>query len=139
MAINNTESTVIIYALLSSSSELAALVGDRIFPMRAPQNANPNCITFMEISVSPVGIKGYAKNEQARVQIDVFAPTQSNAGHIAKLVRKAMEPVLPATIGGVFTQVVEFDDQQNMIEESAEDTGMYRISQDYLIYYNRTA
>jgi hypothetical protein len=133
----NIETNLITYAILSASTELNALVSNRIYPMRAPQNANPNCITYLEISIVSVGIKSRHKNEKSRVQIDVFSETQSNAGAIAKAVKRAMlGQSLPGTFGGVYTQTIEFDDQQNFIEEAAEDRGMYRISQDYLIYYN---
>jgi len=137
MPSSNIESDLITYAILSNASELTALVSDRIFPQYAPQEATPTCITYLEISIRPIGIKGKHKNEQSRVQIDSYGLTRASCSAIAKAVKRAMEAqTLPATLGGVYVQTIEFDDQQNYFEESAEDRGMYRISQDYLIYYN---
>lgn len=137
---SNLESVLATYNLLSNDSALTALVGGRIFPQRAPNDANPTCVIYTEISVTPLGIvQGFAKNESARMQIDCYGATQAEAGAISRAVRNAMQPSLPGTFGGVNVQTIELDTRISNIDDNADNEGYYRITMDFLIYYKRNA
>lgn len=135
---SNLESVQATYNLLSTSTALSSIVGTRIYPQRAPNNAFPTCVIYTEISVTPYGIvQGFAKNESARMQIDCYGATQQEAGAISVAVRNAMQPTLPGTFGGVNVSTIELDGRISNIDDNAGDEGYYRITMDFLIYYKR--
>lgn len=77
-----------VYALLSASSALAALVSDRIYPGQAKQGAAAPRVVFLPVSEVPQNsLQGYTSGlTKARVQIDCYARTYEGANDVANAV-----------------------------------------------------
>jgi type III secretory pathway lipoprotein EscJ len=127
-----------VYNILSNNAALTAVVSTRINPLRIPQESAFPAISYQLISVIPHPSKsGSSKSDFARVQINSFGLTYQSAVQVADLVRNAMQLTLPATFNSVFVQTCEFDSEMHLTDDNAAFAGVYHISQDYIINYNR--
>lgn len=126
------------YNILSNNAALTAVVGTRINPLRMPQETAFPAITLHAISNIPNPSKnGHSKSDFTRVQIDTYGTTYQSAYSVAELVRTAMEVATPGVFNGVTVQVIEYDGEVEMSEDNAGFAGVYHVSQDYIINYNR--
>jgi hypothetical protein len=126
------------YNILSNNAALTAVVGTRINPLRMPQETTFPAITLHVISnVAHMSKNGPSKSDFARVQIDSYGTTYQSAYSVAELVRTAMQVQTPGTFNGVTVQVIEYDGEVEMSEDNADFAGVYHVSQDYIINYNR--
>lgn len=63
-----------IYSVLSADADIIALVGDRIYPVRAPQRTPQPYIVFTQVSGNASNHVSAQSNErEARIQVDIFA------------------------------------------------------------------
>ena len=126
------------YNILSNNAALTAVVGTRINPLRMPQETTFPAITLHVISnIANPSKSGHSKSDFARVQIDTYGTTYQSAYSTAELVRTAMEVATPGVFNGVTVQVIEYDGEVEMSEDNAGFAGVYHVSQDYIINYNR--
>ena len=127
-----------VYNILSNNAALTAVVSTRINPLRIPQESAFPAISYQLISVIPHPSKSSSsKSDFARVQINSFGLTYQSAVQVADLVRNAMQLTLPSTFNSVFVQTCEFDSEMHLTDDNAAFAGVYHISQDYIINYNR--
>ena len=62
----------------------------------------------------------------------------ASAQSVASAIRNAFEVVtLPATFNSITCQTIEFDGEIHTADDVAGFNGLYQISQDYLINFNR--
>jgi len=80
---------------------------------------------------------GPSKTDFARVQVDVYGTTYQSVYQTAELVRTALQIATPGTFNAVTVQVIEYDGEIEMVEDQAGFAGVYHVSQDYIINYNR--
>lgn len=73
---------------------LTAVVGDRVYALRAPQDTQAPYITWLPVSVEEVPDIDSPQQTLAvtRLQIDVWAKSYQSASQIAGLVRAALAP-----------------------------------------------
>jgi hypothetical protein len=127
-----------VYNILSNNSALTAVVGSRINPLRLPQGSAFPAITLHVISNVPhMSKSGPSKTDFARVQVDVYGTTYQSVYQTAELVRTALQIATPGTFNAVTVQVIEYDGEIEMVEDQAGFAGVYHVSQDYIINYNR--
>jgi hypothetical protein len=127
-----------VYNILSNNSALTAVVGSRINPLRLPQGSAFPAITLHVISNVPhMSKSGPSKTDFARVQVDVYGTTYQSVYQTAELVRTALQIATPGTFNAVTVQVIEYDGEIQMVEDQAGFAGVYHVSQDYIINYNR--
>lgn len=127
-----------VYNILSNNSALTAVVGSRINPLRLPQGSAFPAITIHLISNVPhMSKSGPSKTDFARVQVDVYGTTYQSAYQTAELVRTALQVTTPGTFNAVTVQVIEYDGEIEMVEDQAGFAGVYHVSQDYIVNYNR--
>lgn len=127
-------------AYLLGSGAIAALVGQRVYPIKLPQGITASSIVYTKISGlgdhHMQGPSGLARN---RVQVDSWAATGDAATALALLVKERLDgfhgsmlwgsnsPQASVTVRGIF-----FDNENEFYDDTAK---LYRASQDYFVWY----
>lgn len=122
-----------IYAILTASAALSAIVGTRIYPDIGTQRGAYPLITYSVVSSVPYDTKnGPATVEQVRVQVDVHTYTMTQATQINVLVRSILDRYPTATaIGGIVIDGIQY---AGMNPDDYDDkTKIYMKSQDFFI------
>jgi len=125
-----------LYAHLSGDADVAALVGDRIYPLLVPQDADLPALAYQRISGVPIyahdGPPGLAR---ARVQITCLGRSYSEAKDLAARVRAALSGYR-GTMGGAGGVEVGAAFIENHRDELAEAFGPAPVARlDCLIWY----
>lgn len=122
---------------LTGYAGLTSLISTRVYPMRIPQGATIPCITYQRISTPRIkthDTSGSSGTAYPRFQFDAWATTYASAKTITDQVRAALNGY-KATIGTTNSVVVYgalVDDER---PEFDSETGLYRISSDYVIWH----
>lgn len=127
----------IAYNILSNYGELTSLVSTRINPLRIPQESAFPAISYNLVSVitSPTNTS-HSRTDFARVQVNSFGVTFSDAIDVAAQVRAAFEAATyPGIFNNVLCQAVEIDSEMHMTDDEAGFAGIYQVSQDFIINY----
>ena len=74
-----------IFAVLNGDAGLTAIVGDRIYPVKADQTASFPYVVFLKVS-GTIGIhmKGASNDREARIQFDIYSKNYTNVEDIRK-------------------------------------------------------
>lgn len=124
-----------IYPLLNNDATLTALVGSKIYPVKAPQNTSVPFVVFTVNATLPVNTKeGVATKEQKQLQVDTYASTLANAGDIAEAIRNILDNH-SGTTNNVNIRQMWFDDED--YGDFIEDLGFFSISQAYEVIIER--
>jgi Protein of unknown function (DUF3168) len=114
---------------LLATPAVQALVGTRIYPMRAPQSPTYPLVIYQQISGDHLeGHQGSAGAVKARFQYGSVATDYSKAHQVAEAVRSALQGWRDPAIGIQGTTLVtelDFED---------ENLGLYRVLADYFIW-----
>ncbi len=130
--------------LTLSDATVAQLVGTRMYSDAMPQNAAMPAIEYMVIDTVPnEHLGGIIAATQARVQIDSYAVTRSEANELADAVRLALEHQHRGETAATATFINEISlasgEIYGLIEaEVGTDQRRYVTTLDFLVYY-RTA
>ena len=127
----------IAYNILSNYGELTSLVSTRINPLRIPQESAFPAISYNLVSVITSSTNtSHSRTDFARVQVNSFGVTFSDAIDVAAQVRAAFEAATyPGIFNGVLCQAVEIDSEMHMTDDEAGFAGIYQVSQDFIINY----
>jgi len=120
---------------LNTYAGLTALVGQRIYYIKAPQTVIEPYVVFFKVSAQ----RSYHTTADdgmvsSRFQFSVFSPTYSVAKQITVQISLAL-PRGPANIGttpGVDIGGIFYNDETDLFEN---ETNLYHIACDYLINY----
>jgi len=129
------ELEAVLYAHLASYAGLVAIVSDRIYPMIMPQDPTYPSITFQRID----GPREHAFVMDAglahpRIQVDSWGKSYASVKSVATQLRGALERWADET-----TNPVVLDSLLDNDEDTQEaETGLYRIRQDWVIWYRET-
>ena len=123
---------------LSNYAGLVSLISTRVHPMRIPQGATIPCLTYQRISTPRLNthdVSGATGTAHPRFQFDAWAATYDSAKDITDQVRAALQGYKGSMgTGGtaVTVQAVLSADER---PEFNPETGLYRISSDYIIWH----
>lgn len=126
-----------VYSRLTGHAGLAALVGSRVYPLVLPQRPTLPAVTYQRVEAlrqSAMGVDtGLAS---ARVQVDSWATTYAGSKGVAAQVRAALQR-WRGTEAGVTVEDAFLERDQDLFEDegSSAEGKLYRVSQDYLIWY----
>lgn len=80
-----------IFSLLTTSTTITATMGNRIYPVRAPQNVASPYAVYQRISGGQVnGLDGYLTLENPRIQLDVYSTSYSQVKTLAEAIQTQM-------------------------------------------------
>ena len=84
----------IVYSILSDATSVTALVGSRLNPVRIPQESTFPAISYNLVSliVNPTN-SGHSQTEFARVQVNIYAISFSDAIQLSGQVRDAFDKI----------------------------------------------
>ncbi len=127
-------------AKLKSMADVTALVGTRIFPMRAPQGAVLPFITYQRVSRRPVNwVRGTSTTNFLRIQVNCWATDYDGAVALAAAVRGDEDPNAPTGLSGwidgegeVWHLDIGTDDAEN-ITPGRDEFEAIRVIQDYIV------
>jgi hypothetical protein len=127
-------------ARLIDDATMFGLVGNRIYPGRAPQKPTMPYVVYHRISTvrSATLDTGNTKVPEVRMQVDVVATTQSEVETILNQMRLVMDN-FRGTSSGVTVLGVSVDDEQDQPEfYEGSDTVFYHSSLDFSIIYRES-
>lgn len=116
-----------IYSLLTASVPLVALVGDRIYPLVAPQDSPTPRVVVTGVDGIPVtSLLGFTSGlSDVRVQVDAYSKDFDEAQAVAKEVDKVLKSYIS----------VEFSSVRVSRRDLYEDTtGLNRVSLDFKVW-----
>lgn len=119
-------------AKLLANTQLAALVGDRIFVLQAPQGVETPYVVYSIISNNPVYTIGCV-NDKPVIQYSVFSQHYSQARTIQNLIRSEIDNY-HGTLDGVSVASIQCNGLG--INEREKDSQLVHISYDYQIHLN---
>lgn len=126
-----------LYAFLSADAEVNALIGDRIYPERIPQQ-HPNDTRVMPCAVFQLAGAEYQALFCATdnltggaYQLDIYATIRDQIPLIARAIRRRMQDY-SGQIGEARVSKVLLQNQFNGLDP---DPGLYRRTQLYSIWY----
>ncbi|MGK2287246.1 DUF3168 domain-containing protein [Pedomonas sp. V897] len=126
-----------IYQLLAGNSAVAGMVGTRIYPSRAPDEATLPYLVYLDMAEIDRArdLDGVGGLRQARVQVDAWASTATGAKRLGDAVVEALEDFTGA-IAGVTIADVEliggFDDWDG--GEGAAPSPVYRRMREFYVW-----
>lgn len=120
--------------LLLGSEALAALVGDRIYPVIRPQGSPTPCVVYNGFAPEQVmTTSGRANLAGKRLQLDVYAKTYPEAKAIEAAVNDRLIG-FSGVIGDVeFQGIFDNGGRGDGFEHTAPDQ-LFRVSTDYLVW-----
>jgi hypothetical protein len=113
-----------LYSTLTADSTVNGIVAGRVYPVKLPQNATLEAITFSHISgPRDVSLAGASGTARARLRIDCWAERYREAKVLMAAVRGALDAV-----SGALAATGEID----FYDDEAE---VYRTSIDYYFHH----
>lgn len=118
------EPGALIFSLLSQAAPVVALLSTRIYPILAPQNTPFPYVTYQVISQTGNETMGCVLEDDARVQLSIFAKTYMEVWAISAATRQTLAT---AEVGQV---LISFDGNR---DQASDPTTCYFRTQDYLL------
>lgn len=128
-----------LFSYLSTYGALVALISDRVYPLRIPQNAVMPCLTYQRISTPRIlthqtsGATGDLAHP--RFQFDAWGATLAAVKAITDVLRAALN----GKTGSIGTAPNAFTIQAALVEDESPEynpeTKLYRCRSDYFIWH----
>jgi hypothetical protein len=121
-----------------ADAAVMAMVGDRMFPVKLPQNVLYPALSYNQVSgVRTYDLCGPTGRVRPRITINSWAETYADARDLAHAVRKAIEGFTGTMGGSPGTPIanVTLDNEVDLDEPEAGLVGVFRVMQDYLLSY----
>jgi len=124
-----------IYAILVADGTVSGLVSTRIYPVKLPQSPDMPAITYSRVSGPRIQtIAGPSGLAYPRVQVDSWASTYTGIKTLADAVRQALDGY-SGTIASIRIGGIMMDGELDLYEPGVEE---YRVTQDYIVWYDET-
>lgn len=132
-----------VYTYLKNDAGVAAEVGTKIYPLRAPNSAALPYIVFQRIDdIGRHHHRGAAGLPSASMQITVWGPNspQETVNDAAEAVRLAMDG-FQGEMGDLDVRSALLEDQRDLVEDTTDGSEAFKwgIQHDYTITYRRNA
>ena len=123
-----------IYSILSSDSDVSAIVGTRIYPQIAAQGAAFPFVVYVLQDTSPSDTKsGVSTLDEVRYDIVVASETYAEASDLTEKIRTALDRY-SGTVAGVVIDSIQFID---LDVNNDPGTETYLTSAEYIIRVKR--
>ena len=123
---------------MKNTATITAIVAKQIYPIKQRQGNDKPAITYEVISDQSVNHStGGTATSSCRVQVDCWAVTYPVARALANALKAALLSWSDAT-GDPLISSCHYMNGSDIVEppNAGQDTVTYRVSQDYLIWYN---
>lgn len=120
----------------AASTALVTLLGDRVYPVRLPQEATLPAILYFKVSgVRVHSLRGPSGLARPRFQFDAYAEGSGGYG-VVKQAAESLRKILDGFRGIVDDcniQYILLDTEEDPYEEEPE---LYRVSMDFMVMHN---
>jgi hypothetical protein len=125
----------LIYARLSTASNITAIISTNIYPDITPQNVDYPFIVYSIIDSSPVDFKdGQSNLEEIDLQIDVYTQNYDTTQNLSNLIRNRLDRFV-GTLEGVEVQTIKYVRQSSQVFNA--ELSVYWVSIDFMIKMKR--
>jgi NAD-dependent SIR2 family protein deacetylase len=125
----------LIYARLSTASNITAIISTNIYPDITPQNVDYPFIVYSIIDSNPVDFKdGQSNLEEIDLQIDVYTQNYDTTQNLANLIRNRLDRFV-GTVEGVEVQTIKYVRQSSQVFNA--ELSVYWVSIDFMIKMKR--
>ncbi len=125
----------LIYARLSTASNITAIISTNIYPDITPQNVDYPFIVYSIIDSSPVDFKdGQSNLEEIDLQIDVYTQNYDTTQNLSNLIRNRLDRFV-GTLEGVEVQSIKYVRQSSQVFNA--QLSVYWVSIDFMIKMKR--
>jgi NAD-dependent SIR2 family protein deacetylase len=125
----------LIYARLSTASNITAIISTNIYPDITPQNVDYPFIVYSIIDSNPVDYKdGQSNLEEIDLQIDVYTQNYDTTQNLANLIRNRLDRFV-GTLEGVEVQTIKYVRQSSQVFNA--ELSVYWVSIDFMIKMKR--
>ena len=133
-----------VYAYLSGFAGLTALVGNRIYPRRLPQDANYPAVTYQRISRLPIRTSGTVPATRSRFQFTCWGADvpgvksgYDQAKAVAEQVRLALQNYagLMGGTGGVNVLDATLENEIDIDDGDDTQIGTYQVAVDIFLIH----
>jgi hypothetical protein len=125
----------LIYARLSTSSNITAIISTNIYPDITPQNVDYPFIVYSIIDSNPVDFKdGQSNLEEIDLQIDVYTQNYDTTQNLSNLIRNRLDRFV-GTVEGVEVQTIKYVRQSSQVFNA--ELSVYWVSIDFMIKMKR--
>lgn len=123
-----------IYSILTSDSDVSAIVGTRVYPQIAAQGAAFPFVVYVLQDTSPSDTKsGVSTLDEVRYDIVVASETYAEASDLTNKIRTALDRYT-GTVAGVVIDSIQF---QDIDADNDPGTETYLTSSEYIIRVKR--
>jgi hypothetical protein len=121
--------------LIKADSFIGAVVGARVYPLRLPQGSAMPAIVSTRVSGQPLyADDGEVGLQSARVQVDVWATTYTQAKDLAQLVRARLS-AFSGVHDGVNISYIMLDEERDLSESGANASEYrMRVAMDFIVW-----
>lgn len=121
-----------LFAFLAGDTAVAALVGDRIYGMIAPQKAKLPRIVYSRIAVTrSQTFCATDRKARAVMQVDAYDLSYRGAKVLAKTIRQTLTD-FNGDMAGTPVSTIAMDSEVDLDDP---DPGLFRVSQTYFIWF----
>jgi hypothetical protein len=125
----------LIYARLSTASNITAIISTNIYPDITPQNVDYPFIVYSIIDSNPVDFKdGQSNLEEIDLQIDVYTQNYDTTQNLSNLIRNRLDRFV-GTLEGVEVQTIKYVRQSSQVFNA--ELSVYWVSIDFMIKMKR--
>lgn len=119
--------SLVVQRLLADPA-VAALVGERVEPLKLPQKPTLPALVYSRVSTKRVLTHDGPGPERPRIQVDCWASTPREAKDLAAAVRACLDaPELPP--GDLLGSFLD-----NELDLHEPESGLYRVMADYFVW-----
>jgi len=125
----------LIYARLSTASNITAIISTNIYPDITPQNVDYPFIVYSIIDSNPVDFKdGQSNLEEIDLQIDVYTQNYDTTQNLSNLIRNRLDRFV-GTVESVEVQTIKYVRQSSQVFNA--ELSVYWVSIDFMIKMKR--
>lgn len=131
-----------LYSRLSGTTDLTAIVGTRIFPIKAPQDTKMPYVVYQRISGVPVhAMSADADVVHSRFQVTCVADSvagSNGTNAVAKQVKASLSRWSKSTGNPEILEVFTDNEIDLWRDIDASDVGAYQTALDFIVHHRST-
>ena len=123
-----------IYSILTSDSDVSAIVGTRVYPQIAAQGAAFPFVVYLINDLTPSDTKsGVSTLDEVRYEVLAIAETYAEAADLNEKIRTALDRYT-GTVSGVVIDSIQFTELEVDFDDNSET---YIVNSEYVIRVKR--
>jgi len=125
-----------LHEFLLSDVDIVTMIGDRVYPIKIPQDVSASCIVYTRISdVGDYHLAGPSGIAAPRIQIDAWAPSANRSVTLANLIKTKIDGfrgVMGSGDSAVKVLGVFVADLREDYDDAAK---LFRTGRDYFLHH----